>query len=60
MILIAMFVTAVLFFLAGMHYATWDQNRDLEEASNSAWWSVALALIGIYNMVSLVGMASKV
>ena len=59
MILIAMIVTAVLFFLAGMHYATWDQNRDDEGASNSAWWSVALSLIGIYNMLNLIGMASK-
>jgi hypothetical protein len=59
MILIAMIVTAVLFFLAGMHYATWDQNRDDEGASNSAWWSVVLSLIGIYNMLNLIGMASK-
>jgi len=60
MILIAMIVTAVLFFVAGMHYATWDQNRDDKDVSNSAWWSVALAFLGIYNMISLVGMASRV
>lgn len=60
MILIAMIITAVIFFLAGMHYATWDQNRDDEAASNSAWWSVVLAIIGIYNMINLVGMASRV
>jgi len=60
MILIAMFITAVIFFLAGMHYATWDQNRDEEWAVNSAWWSVVLAIIGIYNMINLVGMASRV
>jgi hypothetical protein len=60
MILIAMAITAVIFFLAGMHWATWDQNRDAEGASNSAWWSVVLAIIGIYNMVNLVGMASRV
>ena len=60
MILIAMIVTAVVFFLAGMHYATWDQNRDEPEATNSAWWSVVLAIIGIYNMINLVGMAARV
>lgn len=60
MILIAMIVTAVVFFLAGMHYATWDQNRDDEAASNSAWWAVVLSLIGIYNMLNLIGMASRV
>ena len=59
MIVIAMIVTAVLFFLAGMHWATWDQNRDDPEANNSRWWSLALVLIGLYNMVSLVGMAAK-
>lgn len=60
MIVIAMIITAVLFFLAGMHWATWDQNRDDPEANNSRWWSLALVLIGLYNMVSLVGMASRV
>lgn len=59
MILFAMIVTAVLFFLAGMHWATWDQNRDDPNAQNSMWWSVVLAIIGLYNMISLVGMASK-
>jgi hypothetical protein len=59
MIVISMFVTAVIFFLAGMHYATWDQNRDDPEAEKSVWWSVALCLIGVWNMISLVGMASK-
>lgn len=60
MILISMIVTGVIFFLAGMHYATWDQNRDDEEANNSAWWSVVLGIIGLYNMINLVGMASRV
>jgi hypothetical protein len=59
MILIAMIVTAVVFFLAGMHWATWDQNRDAEGASNSAWWSVVLVIIGIYNMINLVGLATR-
>lgn len=60
MILIAMIVTAVIFFLAGMHWATWDQNQDMPEARNSAWWAVALVVIGIYNMINLVGMASRI
>jgi len=60
MILISMIVTAVVFFVAGMHYATWDQNRDEEGAVNSAWWSVVLCIIGLYNMITLVGMVSKV
>jgi len=59
MILIAMIVTAVVFFLAGMHYATWDQNRDEEGAANSAWWSVVLVIIGIYNMINLMGLATR-
>ena len=59
MILFAMIVTAVLFFLAGMHWATWDQNRDDVNAQNSMWWSVVLAIIGLYNMVNLVGMAAR-
>ena len=60
MIVIAMIITAVLFFLAGMHWATYDQNRDDPEAHNSMWWSVVLVLIGIYNMINLIGMASRV
>ena len=59
MILIAMIITAVIFFLAGMHWATYDQNRDDPEATNSMWWAVVLALIGVYNMINLVGMAAK-
>lgn len=59
MIVIAIIITAVIFFLAGMHWATWDQNRELEGAVNSAWWSLVLVLIGLYNMINLVGMASK-
>lgn len=60
MIVISMFVTAVIFFLAGMHWATWDQNRDEADANNSLWWSMVLVLIGLYNMITLVGMASRV
>jgi hypothetical protein len=60
MIVISMIVTAVIFFLAGMHYATWDQNRNDELAERSVWWSVVLSIIGLYNMITLVGMASRV
>ena len=60
MIVISIFVTAVIFFLAGMHWATWDQNRDQTDANNSLWWSMVLVLIGFYNMITLVGMASRV
>lgn len=59
MILISMIVTAVVFFVAGMHYATWDQNRDDPNAKISIWWAVVLVLIGFYNMTTLVGMASR-
>ena len=59
MIVIAMIITAVIFFIAGMHWATYDQNQDDPEARNSAWWAVVLCLIGLYNMINLVGMASK-
>jgi hypothetical protein len=60
MIVISVFVTAVIFFLAGMHWATWDQNRDQTDANNSLWWSMVLVLIGLYNMVNLVSFASRV
>lgn len=60
MILFAMIITAVLFFLAGIHWATWDQNRDDPAANNSRWWAVALGLIGFYNMINLIGMAARV
>ena len=59
MILISMIVTAVVFFVAGMHYATWDQNRNDPEAEKSIWWAVVLVLIGFYNMTTLVGLASR-
>jgi hypothetical protein len=60
MIVISIIVTAVIFFLAGMHWATWDQNRDQTDANNSLWWSMVLVIIGFYNMITLVGMASRV
>ncbi len=60
MIAILMIVTAAVFFVAGMHYATWDQNREEPDAIRSVWWSIALCLIGVWNMISLVGMASQV
>jgi len=56
MILFAMLVTAVLFFTAGMHFAIWHQGLD----PRAKWWSLALALLGLYNMISLVGLASQV
>lgn len=59
MIAIAMIVTAVIFFVAGMHWATWDQNRDDPEAYRSWWWALALFLIGVWNMINLVGMAAR-
>jgi hypothetical protein len=60
MIVISIIVTAVIFFLAGMHWATWDQNRDQTDANNSLWWSMVLVIIGLYNMVNLVNFASRV
>ena len=59
-IVISMIVTAVLFFVAGMHFATWDQNREEPDAIRSIWWTVALCLIGAWNMIGLVGLSSKV
>lgn len=60
MIAISMIVTAVIFFIAGMHFASWDQNRDEPDAIRNFWWSIALCLVGVCNMISLVGMASRV
>lgn len=59
MIVISMIVTAVVFFVAGMHWAVWDQNRDDPEAHRSWWWALVLCLIGVWNMISLVEMAAK-
>lgn len=59
MIIISMIVTAVIFFVAGMHYAIWDQNREEPDAIRSVWWTIALCFIGVWNMINLVGMASK-
>jgi hypothetical protein len=59
MIVISMIVTAIIYFLAGMHFATWDQNRDTDHAINSLWWSIGLCLIGTWNMIGLVGAASR-
>ena len=59
MIAISMIVTALVFFVAGMHWATWDQNREEPEAIRSIWWAIGLCLIGTWNMIGLVGMASR-
>lgn len=60
MIVISMLVTAAIFFIAGMHFATWDQNREEPDAIRSFWWTLALCLIGTWNMINLVGFASQV
>ena len=59
MILISMIVTAAVFFVAGMHFAAWDQNRDIPESIRSIWWMLALCLIGTWNMIGLVGMVAR-
>ena len=59
MIVISMLVTSAIFFVAGMHYATWDQNREEPDAIRSVWWAIGLSIIGVWNMFTLVGMASK-
>lgn len=59
MILISMIITGVIFFVAGMHFATWDQNREEPDAIRSVWWCIGLCLIGVWNMINLVGFASK-
>lgn len=56
MIAISIIVSFCVIFVAGMHYAVWDQL----DQQKSLYWCIALSLIGIYNLISLVGAVARV
>lgn len=55
MIVIFVIITFVLVFMAGMHYALWD-NFDERK---SLYFSIALGVLGVWNFISLIGYVSK-
>jgi hypothetical protein len=55
MLTIQIIVTFACIFIAGMHYAVWDQ---LDE-HNSIYYCIGLGLIGLYNLISIVGYVTR-
>lgn len=55
MLVIFVIITFVLVFMAGMHYALWD-NFDERK---SLYFSIALGVLGVWNFISLIGYVSK-
>lgn len=51
-----MLVTFAICFLAGMHWAIWDEYQE----RSSLYWSLGLTLLGFYNMISMIGYVAKV
>jgi hypothetical protein len=55
MILISMLVSFGVIFVAGMHWAIWDNFKE----KSALMWSIGLSIIGIYNLIILIGTVAK-
>ena len=55
MLVLQIIITFCVIFIAGMHFALWD--NDIDEKSK--WYAGGLSIIGIYNLISLVGYVAK-
>lgn len=53
MLLIEMIVAFTCIFLAGMHYAVYD--NFLDDDKRSLYWSIGLSLLGVWNLINIVG-----
>jgi hypothetical protein len=55
MLAIQIIVTFGVIFIAGMHYAMWDNFHERK----SAYFCIGMSLIGVWNLISLVGYVAK-
>jgi len=55
MIMLSMAITFICIFVAGMNFAAWD----IQEQKNNLYISIFCGVVGIFNMVSLVGLITK-
>lgn len=55
MLAVHIIVTFAVIFIAGMHYAMWDNFRDRK----SVYFCLGLTVIGLWNIISLVGYVAK-
>ena len=51
MLIVSMIVCFALIFIAGMHWAVYDHFGE----RSSLIWCIAMSVLGIYNMIGLVG-----
>jgi hypothetical protein len=56
MLIISIIVCFSVCFVAGMNYAVWDEHGELK----NLYLCMALSVIGIWNLISLIGLASRV
>lgn len=55
MLVIFIVVCFALIFLAGMHYAMWDNFGERK----SLYFCLGMSVLGIYNLISLLGYVSR-
>lgn len=55
MLVLQLIITFACIFIAGMHFALW--HNDVEE--NSIWYAGGLSVVGLWNLISLVGYVAK-
>ena len=55
MIVLQIIITFACIFIAGMHYAMWDNGM----GDNSKWYAGGLSIIGLYNLIGIVGYVAK-
>ena len=55
MIVIFVLITFTLVFMAGMHYALWDNFGERK----CLYFSIGLSVLGVWNFISLIGHVSK-
>lgn len=55
MLVLQIIITFALIFIAGMHYTLWKVVGE----SESMWYTAGLGILGLYNLISLVGYVAK-
>ena len=55
MIVLQIIITFACIFIAGMHFALWHNDMD----DKSKWYAGGLSIIGLYNLIGIVGYVAK-
>ena len=55
MILIHMVIAFALIFIAGMHWAVWDNFKE----KSSIFWCIVMGLAGLFELIVLIGVVAS-